>query len=191
MVARRTLTFLAAALVAALVAGCAQTVSGRGTYAGGPIGTVPSGSSSPTETPSESAGPTATASSPSSSSSGDASNQVCAALDRGATEQLFGASVTLKKSQSSGCQISASNGKSMIVAVFDYLTLSEYKKGTYKDIKVDGHPAVNTDSNIIYVARSMKPDDDGLLAAYFSGLDTDGTRIASSVLSQLLTTFSR
>ena len=84
-----------------------------------------------------------------------------------------------------------SNGKSMIVAVFDYLTLTEYRKGHFKDIQVDGHPGVSTDSNIIYVARSTKSDEDGLLAAYFSGLADGGDSIATALLSQLLKRYSR
>jgi Protein of unknown function (DUF3558) len=180
--ARRVLACLAAALTAAftaaLLGGCVQTVAGQGTFAGGTAGPdsteVPTGTGSPSAAPSE-----------------DDTGRVCAALDRQALQRLIGAPVELTKSQSSGCQLTGSNGKSMIVAVFDYLTLNEYKKGRYRELRVGGHPAVSTDSNVIYVARSSHPDDDGLLAAYFSGLGDNGDRIAVAVLQQLLTKFSR
>lgn len=192
MVARRTLVVVAALFATAFVAGCAQSVSGQGTFAGGT--SVPSPTDSPSESPSDSPSPSGSESSPSpsgSGASGDDTNPVCAALDKGAIEELLGTSVTLKKSQSSGCQIRGSNGKSMIVAVFDYLTLTEYKKGQYKSLQIDGHPALSTNSNIIYVSRSADADQNGLLAAYFSGLDADGDQIATAVLSQLLRKYSR
>ena len=46
----------------------------------------------------------------------------------------------------------------MIVAVFDYLKLSEYKKPDTTDLTVAGHPAVKTPTTIIYVARGTNPD---------------------------------
>lgn len=191
MVARRTLAFLAALLAAALVAGCAQTVDGRASFAEG-VGGAPSGSSSGSPSASSSGSSSASSSSSgSASSSGDDTNEVCNALDKGAIERLLGASVTLKQSQASGCQVSAENGKSLIVAVFDFLTLSEYKKGKFQEMQVGGHPGVRTDSNIIYVARGSDPEADGLLAAYFSGLGTGGDTIAASLLEQLLRKFSK
>jgi hypothetical protein len=198
MVARRTLAFLVALLAAAFVAGCAQTVTGHASFAQSG-GEGPTGSTSPSssdDSPSDSPSPSPSESESSSSSSsgsgsGDDTNAVCAALDKAEIERLLGGSVTLKQSQSTGCQISASNGKSLIVAVFDFLTLSEYKKGSYKNLKVSGHPGIRTDSNIIYVARSTDPAAEGLLAAYFSGLSGNGDSVASSLLAQLLKKYSK
>jgi Protein of unknown function (DUF3558) len=188
MVARRVLAYLAALITAALVAGCAQSVAGQASFAGG----AAPGGQSPSETASgsSSASPTETESS-SGSSSGDDTNEVCSALDKSEVERLLGASVTLKQSQSTGCQISGSNGKSLIVAVFDFLTLSEYKKGQFKNLNVGGHPAIRTESNIIYVARSDNPTSEGLLAAYFSGLGDAGDSIASALLTQLLKKYAK
>jgi hypothetical protein len=56
---------------------------------------------------------------------------------------------------------------------------------------VGGHPALRTDSDIIYVARSQSPSDEGLLAAYFSGLGTNGERIATSMLELLLKKYAK
>ncbi|HVQ91690.1 MAG TPA: hypothetical protein VMU51_11695 [Mycobacteriales bacterium] len=193
MVARRVLAFLAALFAAALVAGCAKTVSGQGSFAEGQGGTTTSPTSSddsPSESPSESSSESESPSE-SSSSGGDDTNEVCSALDKSEVEKQLGSSVTLKQSQSTGCQITASNGKSLIVAVFDFLTLSEYKKGQFKNLQVGGHPAIKTDSNIIYVARSSDPAAEGLLAAYFSGLGTGGDSIASSLLAQLLKKYAK
>jgi hypothetical protein len=192
MVARRRLAFVAALLTAAFVAGCAQTVSGTASYAGGTAGQPPlgSGSASPSEDPSGGSSSSSPSSSDSSSSSGD-NKAVCDALDKAQVEQLLGTSVTLKQSQASGCQISADNGKSLIVAVFDYLSLSEYKHGTFQNVQVGGHPGVRTDSNIIYVARSSDPAGEGLLAAYYSGLGSSGDSVASALLAQLLKKYSK
>jgi Protein of unknown function (DUF3558) len=197
MMARRVLAFLAALSAAALVAGCAKTVTGQASFAGGAI-PAPSGSgsssdapsSSPSETESSTESSTDSSSSSSDGGSGD-TNAVCAALDKAEVERLLGASVTLKQSQSTGCQVTASNGKSLIVAVFDFLTLNEYKKEQFQNLKVSGHPAIRTQSNIIYVARSADPAAEGLLAAYFSGLGDGGDNIASSLLSQLLKKYSK
>jgi hypothetical protein len=190
MVARRVLAFLAALFTAALVAGCAQTVTGQASFAEGAAGPGPSSSDSPSATSSDS--PSSSPSGSDSSSSGsDDTNAVCSALDKAEVERLLGASVTLKQSQSTGCQVTASNSKSLIVAVFDFLTLSEYKKGQFRDLRVGGHPAIRTDSNIIYVARSADPAAEGLLAAYYSGLGTGGDSIASALLAQLLRKYAK
>ncbi|MEN3357181.1 MAG: hypothetical protein V7637_1163 [Mycobacteriales bacterium] len=192
MVARRVLAFIAALSAAALVAGCAKTVVGQGAFAEGQGGTStsPASSDDPSDGPSDSPSASDSASS-SDSSSGDDTNAVCAALDKGEIERLLGSSVTLKQSQSTGCQITASNGKSLIVAVFDFLSLSEYKKGQFQNLQVGGHPGIKTDSNIIYVARSSDPAAEGLLAAYFAGLGAGGDSVASSLLAQLLKKYAK
>jgi hypothetical protein len=190
--ARRVLALLAALSAAALVAGCAKTVAGRASFAGGAV-------PAPTQSPAESDKPTtepseteSTSESSSSSSSGtDDANAVCSALDKGEVEKLLGSSVTLKQSQTTGCQVTASNGKSLIVAVFDFLTLNEYKKEQFQNLKVGGHPAIRTDSNIIYVARSNNPADEGLLAAYYSGLGDGGDNVAAALLAQLLKKYAK
>jgi hypothetical protein len=209
MVARRTLALLVALITAAFVAGCAQTVTGHASFADGAGGGSPTSSdstspdstdsssgdstdSSPPET-SDSTGSTGSTDSSTDSSSGSGSSDnsdVCAALDKGEVERLLGGSVTLRDSQSTGCQITSSNGKSLIVAVFDFLTLAEYKKGSFSNLTVGGHPAIRTDSNIIYCARSTNPGDEGLLAAYYSGLGDNG-QIASALLARLLKKYSR
>jgi hypothetical protein len=194
MVARRTLAFLAALLTAAFVAGCAQSVTGHASFAGGDLG--PTGSASATSTgdssgSSDSSSSDSTSPSGSDSSSSGDTNAVCDALDKGQVQQLLGATVTLKQSQASGCQITADNGKSLIVAVFDFLTLAEYKRGTFQNVQVGGHPGVRTDSNIIYVARSTDPQAEGLLAAYYSGLGGGGDSIASALLAQLLKKYAK
>jgi hypothetical protein len=194
MMARRVLAFLAALSAAALVAGCAKTVTGQASFAGGAI-PAPSGSGSSSDSPSSSPSETESSTGSSSSSSDGGSsgdtNAVCSALDKAEVERLLGAAVTLKQSQSTGCQVTASNGKSLIVAVFDFLTLNEYKKEQFQNLKVSGHPAIRTQSNIIYVARSADPAAEGLLAAYFSGLGDGGDNIAASLLSQLLKKYSK
>jgi hypothetical protein len=208
MVARRTLALLVALITAAFVAGCAQTVTGHASFAdsAGGGGTPTSSdssssdssssdstdsSSSDTSDSSDSTDSTDTSSSTDSSGgSGGDTSAVCAALDKGEVERLLGGSVTLRDSQSTGCQITSSNGKSLIVAVFDFLTLAEYKKGKFSNLTIGGHPAVRTDSNIIYCARSTNPSDEGLLAAYYSGLGDNG-QVASALLARLLKKYSR
>jgi hypothetical protein len=191
MVARRALAALAVLLAAASASGCAKTISGRGTLAEGAAAASPTATESPSESPSESSSASPSGSPSDSPSSGRDINEVCRALDKDAVRTAFGASVTLKDSQRTGCQISADNGDSMIVAVFDFLTLAEYKRGSFKSLAVGGHPGVRTDSNIIYVARSQNPSDEGLLAAYFSGLGSHGERIATSMLELLLKKYAK
>jgi hypothetical protein len=195
MVARRAVATLAVLLAAAFVAGCAKTISGRGTLAenavqaGGGGGPTPSGS--PSESPGESPSGSSGESPSESPSAGGGTNEVCQALDRDTVEKAFGASVEFKDSQKTGCQITSNDGDSMIVAVFDFLTLAEYRRGSFKDLTVGGHPGLRTDANIMYVARSRSPSAEGLLAAYFSGLSSDGERIAKAILELLLKKYSK
>jgi hypothetical protein len=190
MVGRRAVATLAVLLAAAFVPGCAKTVTGRGTLAEDAVRPGGGGPTS-TEPPSSSGSPSVSPTGPGSSPAGDGTNEVCQALEKDAVEKAFGASVSLEDSQTTGCQIAAENGNSMIVAVFDFLTLAEYKRGSFTELTVAGHPGVRTNSNIIYVGRSQSPSDEGLLAAYFSGLGTDGERIATAVLELLLGKFSK
>jgi len=194
MTARRILVGFALLTAAAGAAACAQVVPGTGTIAADArAGGDPTGSSSPSSSPSSgdsTESPSSSSPSPSSSSSGGTS-PVCQALDKGAVEDAFGTSVTFNRSQSSGCQIRADDGRSMIVAVFDYLTLSEYKKAGSTELEVGGHPAIRTSTTIIYVGRSKDPDAEGLLAAYFSGLRDSGDAIAVKVLAQLIQKYAK
>jgi Protein of unknown function (DUF3558) len=186
MVARRAVAVLAMLLAAGSVAGCSKTISGRGTLAEDAV--QPSGGPVSTQSSSESPSASPSASPP---SGGTGTNEVCEALDKSTVEKAFGRSVSLTDSQQTGCQITADNGDSMIVAVFDFLTLAEYKRGSFKDLTVAGHPGLRTGANIIYVARSKKPSDEGLLAAYFSGLGSNGERIASAMLELLLKKYAK
>jgi Protein of unknown function (DUF3558) len=187
---RRMLAGLA--LVLAGATACAEVVPGSGTLApearaGG--GAVRSSSPSPTE--SSPASPSSSASgSPSKSESGGTS-PVCESLDEAALESAFGTGVTLARSQSSGCRIEADDGRSMIVAVFDYLTLSEYKKPNSKELTVGGYPAIRATSTTVYVGRSMDPEAEGLLAAYFSGLRDGGETVTVKVLEQLIAKYHK
>lgn len=195
MTARRILAGFALLMAAAGAVACAQVVPGTGTIAADARagGGSPSGSSSPSSSPSSSdSTESSSSSSPSPSSSGSAgTSPVCQALDKGAVEDAFGTSVTFGRSQSSGCQIRADDGRSLIVAVFDYLQLSEYKKAGTTDLEVGGYPAIRTSTTIIYVGRSMDPNAEGLLAAYFSGLREGGDAVAVKVLEQLIKRYAR
>lgn len=198
MTARRILAGLALLFAACTTAACAQVVSGTGTVAsdvqsgGGGITSSPTAtgaSPSPTDTMTSTSSP-----SPTSSSSGsgtDAPSPVCLALDKSAVETAFGTGVTFGRSSSSGCQIRADDGRSMIIAVFDYLKLSEYKKADSTDLTVAGHPAVRTSTTIIYVARGSSPDAAGLIAAYFAGLRDGGDAIATKVLELVVPKFPK
>lgn len=197
MTARRILAGVALLLAACTTAACAQVVSGTGTVAsdvqagGGGLGTpTATGSTpSPTETSSSSS-----SSSPSPSSTGSGSDDpspVCQALDKSAVETAFGTGVSFGRSSSSGCQIRGDDGRSMIVAVFDYLKLSEYKKAGSTDITVGGNPAVRTQSTIIYVARGKDPNAAGLIAAYFAGLRDGGDAVATKILEMVVPKFPK
>jgi ABC-type phosphate transport system substrate-binding protein len=193
MTARRIIAGLALLLAVPTVVACAQVVPGNGAIAadvegGGGGGGDPTGSSSPTSTGEPTA--SSASSSPTASGAGDTS-PVCQALDKAAVEATFGTSVTFGRSQSSGCQIRAEDGRSMIVAVFDYLRLSEYKKPGSTELTVGGYPAVRTSTTIIYVGRSKDPQAAGLMAAYFSGLRDGGDPIAVKVLEQLLPKYKK
>lgn len=202
MTARRILAGLSLLFAASMAVGCAQVVEGTGTVAAD----VPAGgggvtsSSSPSPSPSSTGdddddgggGTTTTSSMPSSSPSGDGgTSPVCAALDKEAVESAFGTTVTFGRSQSSGCQLRAGDGRSMIIAVFDYLKLSEYKKADSTDLTVAGNPAVKTSTTIIYVARSKTPTTAGLVAAYFAGLREGGDAIAVKVLEMVVPKFPK
>jgi len=193
MTARGILAGLTLLVAVPTAAACAQVVAGNGTIAtdaqtgGGPTA---SSAPSPTEAPdpSESSMP-----SPSSSPSGSGAgtSPVCQALDKRAVESAFGTSVSFSRSRSSGCQIRADDGRSMILAVFDYLKLSEYKRPGSTELTVGGYPAVRTSTTIVYVGRSKDPEAAGLLAAYFSGLREGGEPIATKVLELLIPAYKK
>lgn len=201
MTARRLLAGLALLLAVPTAAACAQAVPGTGTIAadvqGG--GGGPTGSASPTDQPTDQ--PTSTESSSSSmpsptpsSSGGGETNPVCQALDQAAVESaLGGTKVTLARSQSSGCQIRAEDGRSMIVAVFDYLKLSDYAaRAGATPTTVAGYPGVKTSTTILYVGRTKgQPEAAGLLAAYYSGLRDGGDPIAAKVLELLIPKYKK
>ena len=204
MRARRILASLALLLAASTAAACAQVVEGTGTVAadipagsGGLGGTpTPSATMMPSSSPTgdDGAGDATATSTPSAPSSGSDSTEtspVCQAMDKKAVEDAFGTTVSFGRSQSSGCQLRAEDGRSMIVAVFDYLKLSEYKKADSTDLTVAGKPAVKTATTIIYVARSSDPEAAGLIAAYFAGLREGGDAIAVKVLDQVVPKFPK
>jgi hypothetical protein len=199
MTARRMLAALGLLLAACTTAACAQVVSGTGSAAPdvqSQVTSSPSGSPTPSGDSSSSSSPS-TSASPSSDGGddngdgGDDTSPVCQALDKSAVESVFGSSVSFGRSSSSGCQIEAEDGRSMIVAVFDYLKLSEYKKPDTTDLTVAGHPAVKTPTTIIYVARGTNPDAAGLVAAYFAGLRDSGDAIATKILEQVVPKFPK
>ena len=199
MTARRVLAGLGLLLAACTTAACAQVVSGTGSAAPdiqGQVTASPSGSPTSSDD-SSSSSPSASASSSSdgggddNGGGGDDTSPVCQALDKSAVESAFGSNVSFGRSSSSGCQIEAEDGRSMIVAVFDYLKLSEYKKPDTTDLTVAGHPAVKTSTTIIYVARGNNPDAAGLVAAYFAGLRDGGDVIATKILEQVVPKFPK
>ena len=202
MRARRILAGFALLLAASTAAACAQVVEGTGTVAAD----IPAGSGglsaspSPSSTGMPSSSPTgdddddSTSSSPSPSTGSSGSSEtspVCDAMDKKAVDTAFGTTVSFGRSQSSGCQLRAADGRSMIVAVFDYLKLSEYKKAGSTDLTVAGKPAVKTSTTIIYVARTSNPEAAGLIAAYFAGLRDGGDAIAVKVLEQVVPKFPK
>lgn len=195
MTARRTLAGFALLLAACTTAACAQVVTGTGTVAadvqgGGSITSSPSASASSTDD--SSSDPSTTASSPSSSSGGsDDTSAVCKALNKSTVESIFGTTVSFGRSSSSGCQLQAEDGRSMIIAVFDYLKLSEYKKADTTDLTVAGHPGVKTSTTIIYVSRGSSADTNGLVAAYFAGLRDGGDKLAAKILEMVVPKFAK
>jgi hypothetical protein len=198
MTARRMLAGLGLLLAACTTAACAQVVSGTGSVAPdvqGQVTASPSGSPTSSDDPSASSSPSASASSSDSggddNGGGGDTSAVCQALDKSAVESAFGSSVSFGRSSSSGCQIEAQDGRSMIIAVFDYLKLSEYKKPDTTDLTVADHPAVKTPTTIIYVARSTNPDAPGIIAAYFAGLRDGGDAIATKILEQVVPKFPK
>ena len=200
MTARRMLAGLGLLLAACTTAACAQVVTGTGAAAPdvqSQVTASPSGSPSSTDDPS-----TPSTSSSSSSDDGDDNGDdnggssgdtsaVCQALDKSAVESAFGSSVSFGRSSSSGCQIEAQDGRSMIVAVFDYLRLAQYKKADTTDLTVAGHPALKTATTIIYVSRGDNPDAAGLVAAYFAGLRDGGDALATKILEQVVPKFPK
>lgn len=195
MTARRTLAGFALLLAACTTAACAQVVTGTGTVAadvqgGGSI--TSSSSASASSTDDSSSDPSTTASSPSSSSGGsDDTSAVCKALNKSTVESIFGTTVSFGRSSSSGCQLQAEDGRSMIIAVFDYLKLSEYKKADTTDLTVAGHPGVKTSTTIIYVSRGSSADTNGLVAAYFAGLRDGGDKLAAKILEMVVPKFAK
>jgi hypothetical protein len=196
MTARRMLAGLGLLLAACTTAACAQVVSGTGAAAPDVQGQITaSPSSSPTSSddssPTPSTSPSSSDDSDDSGGGNDDTSAVCQALDKSAVESAFGGSVSFGRSSSSGCQIEAEDGRSMIVAVFDYLKLTQYKKADTTDLTVAGHPALKTSTTIIYVSRSSDPDAAGLIAAYFAGLRDGGDAIATKVLEQVVPKFAK
>ena len=197
MTARGVLAGLGLLLAACTTAACAQVVTGSGAAAPdvqGQVTASPSGSPTPSDdSPSSSSSPSPSVSSSSAGGNGNGgdTSPVCQALDQSAVESAFGTSVSFGRSSSSGCQIEAEDGRSMIVAVFDYLKLSEYKKPDTTELTVAGHPAVKTPTTIIYVARGTNPDAAGIVAAYFAGLRDGGDAVATKILEQVVPKFPK
>jgi hypothetical protein len=79
----------------------------------------------------------------------------------------------------------------MIVAVFDFLKLADYKKPDSTDLTVAGHPALKTSTTIIYVARGSDPSAAGLVAAYFAGLRDGGDTLATKILEQVVPKYAK
>jgi hypothetical protein len=196
MTARRILAGLALLLAACSTAACAQVVAGSGSAAPDIQGQATASPSGPAPASTNDASSTPSTSSPSSEDNGGDNDggdtsPVCQALDKSAVESAFGSGVSFGRSSSSGCQIEAEDGRSMIIAVFDYLKLSEYKKPDTTDLTVAGHPALKTSTTIIYVSRSTNPDSPGLVAAYFAGLHDGGETIATRILEQVVPKFPK
>ena len=199
MTARRVLAGLGLLLAACTTAACAQVVTGTGAAAPdvqGQVTASPSGSPTPSDDSPSSSSPSASVSSSSdggddNGGGGDDTSPVCQALDKSAVESAFGSSVSFGRSSSSGCQIEAEDGRSMILAVFDYLKLSEYTKPDTTELTVAGHPAVKTPTTIIYVARGTNPDAAGIVAAYFAGLRDGGDAVATKILEQVVPKFPK
>ena len=200
MTARGVLAGLGLLLAACTTAACAQVVTGTGAAAPdvqGQVTASPSGSPTPSDdSPSSSSSPSPSVSSSSAGGNGNGggggdTSPVCQALDQSAVESAFGTSVSFGRSSSSGCQIEAEDGRSMIVAVFDYLKLSDYKKPDTTELTVAGHPAVKTPTTIIYVARGTDPDAAGIVAAYFAGLRDGGDAVATKILEQVVPKFPK
>jgi hypothetical protein len=199
MTARRVLAGFGLLLAACTTAACAQVVTGTGAAAPdvqGQVTASPSDSPTPSDdSPSSSSPSTSVASSSDggddNGGGGNDTSPVCQALDKSAVESAFGSSVSFGRSSSSGCQIEAEDGRSMIVAVFDYLKLSEYKKPDTTELTVAGHPAVKTPTTIIYVARGTNPDAAGIVAAYFAGLRDGGDAVATKILEQVVPKFPK
>ena len=171
------------AATALLAGGCVRSVAGNGTMAEGSSVLVP-----PTDS-AASTGAAGGATGSDAASSG--TSAVCQVLDKAKLAKVFDETVTLGRSQSSGCVITGSAGRSMIVAVFDALRLADYKRGTYATLTVTGHQAVRTTTDILYVARATSGDTSGLVAVYFSGMGADGVAAATVVASQLLEKFGK
>ena len=201
MTARRILAGFALLLAACTTAACAQVVTGTGTVAadvqgGSSITSSPTASASAESTDDSSSDPSTSASSPSTSSSSSSSGSsdtspVCQALNKSTVEDLFGTTVSFGRSSTSGCQLQAEDGRSMIIAVFDYLKLSEYKKADTTDLTVAGHPGVKTSTTIIYVSRGSTADTNGLVAAYFAGLRDGGDTLAAKILAMVVPKFAK
>jgi len=199
MTARGVLAGLGLLLAACTTAACAQVVTGTGAAAPdvqGQVTASPSGSPTPSDdSPSSSSSPSPSVSSSSAGGNGNGgggdTSPVCQALDQSAVESAFGTSVSFGRSSSSGFQIEAEDGRSMIVAVFDYLKLSDYKKPDTTELTVAGHPAVKTPTTIIYVARGTDPDAAGIVAAYFAGLRDGGDAVATKILEQVVPKFPK
>jgi hypothetical protein len=202
MTARRLLAGLALLLAAFTTAACAQVVTGSGSAApdiqGGTVTSSPTDSaptatdsSDPSDSPSASESNDNGGDENGDDNGGDDVSPVCKVLDKSAVESAFGTSVSFGRSSSSGCQIQASDGRSMIVAVFDFLKLVDYKKPDSTDLTVAGHPAVKTSTTIIYVARGNDPSAAGLVAAYFAGLRDGGDQLATKILEQVVPKFPK
>jgi hypothetical protein len=168
---RRALVALAALLACGLATGCGETIPGTGTLA--------ADAERPSSTPS-----------PSRESSSDL-NEVCQALDPGALRARIGSTVELADSRENGCKVTGADGRSVVVSVFDYLTLTEYKRGEFEELTIAEHPAIRTPTNIVYVARATDPGAEGLIGAYFPELGEGGHEVAVVLLEQLLATFGK
>jgi hypothetical protein len=197
---------------AAVLAGCASSKEGTGTFAGGPVAptTAPSSATPtqtptqmPTDAPSSSAEPSVAPTTTEPTSTYDPSNRthgnvgieddgaICSLISAADLQKIFGEKPHLfPDSTGPSCTYKNANGDQIIIGEYYNLVPSEQAKEDFekegnKPTTIAGHPAIIGGSGDLYVAETNDINAEGTLEALITNPDVT-TKISEQLMEKLL-----
>lgn len=209
---KRAIWVVVGLATAAVLAGCASTKEGTGTFAGGPVAptTAPSSGTpsqvptqTPTEGPSSSAEPSVEPTTDEPTSTYDPTNRthgnvgieddgaICQLISAADLKQIFGETPHLfPDSIGPSCTYKNANGDQIIIGEYYNLIPSEQAKDDFekegnKPSTIGGHPAIIGGSGDIYLAETKDIDAEGTLEALITNPDVT-SKIAEKLLAKVL-----
>jgi predicted small secreted protein len=207
---KRAIWVVVGLATAAVLAGCASTKEGAGTFAGGPVAPTTASSSdiptqppTPTDSPSTSTEPSVAPTTDEPTSTYDPSNRthgnvgieddgaICSLISAADLKQIFGETPHLfPDSTGPSCTYKNANGDQIIIGEYYNLVPSEqakedYEKESNKPTTIAGHPAIIGGSGDIYVAETKDINAQGTLEALITDPDVT-TKISEKLLEKIV-----